>query len=150
MTQLPAGRFLFWTNGKSRQQNFKRARHCRGDTRPARGSKLTLFSKRFARTVDGYHPSSQATFVKTRRISFAWRCGPFNDHQSLEWAGFAAGMGPDKVWQDSPNQVLTHAARAAAKAPLVAARGAREGLWLEQWQDIIRIRHGRDNRHDLP
>ena len=34
----------------------------------------------------------------------------------------------------SPNQVLTHAARAAAKqlnkaAPLVAARGAREGLW---------------------
>ena len=34
----------------------------------------------------------------------------------------------------SPNQVLTHAARAAAKAPLaplVAARGAREGLWLE-------------------
>ena len=40
----------------------------------------------------------------------------------------------------SPNQVLTHAARAAAKqlnkapfqAPLVAARGAREGLWLEQ------------------
>ena len=36
----------------------------------------------------------------------------------------------------SPNQVLTHAARAAAsqlnQAPLVAARGAREGLWLEQ------------------
>ena len=33
----------------------------------------------------------------------------------------------------SPNQVLTHAARAAAKqAPLEAARGAREGLWLEQ------------------
>ena len=35
----------------------------------------------------------------------------------------------------SPNQVLTHAARAAAPlvaAPLVAARGAREGLWLEQ------------------
>ena len=32
-----------------------------------------------------------------------------------------------------PNQVLTHAARAAAKqAPLVAARDAREGLWLEQ------------------
>ena len=31
----------------------------------------------------------------------------------------------------SPNQVLTHAARAAAKQPpLVAARGAREGLWL--------------------
>ena len=31
--------------------------------------------------------------------------------------------------------MLTHAARAAAKpfqAPLVAARGAREGLWLEQ------------------
>ena len=27
---------------------------CRGDTRPARGSKLTLLSKR---TVDGYHPS---------------------------------------------------------------------------------------------
>ena len=31
----------------------------------------------------------------------------------------------------SPIQVLTHAARAAAKPPLVAARGAREGLWLE-------------------
>ena len=50
---------------------------------------------------------------------------------------------------NSPNQVLTHAARAAAEQlnkllchlwwqpggfqpPLVAARGAREGLWLEQ------------------
>ena len=36
----------------------------------------------------------------------------------------------------SPNQVLTHAARAAAKQPFqpppVAASGAREGLWLEQ------------------
>ena len=48
--------------------------------------------------------------------------------------------------QTSPNQVLTHAARAAAKQrlqsaaakqrpPLVAARGAREGLWLEQQSD---------------
>ena len=41
------------------------------------------------------------------------------------------------TWErGSPNQVLTHAARAAAKQlnkpPLVAARGAREGLWLEQ------------------
>ena len=36
------------------------------------------------------------------------------------------------MWR-SPYQVLTHAARAAAKQlPLVAARGAREGLWLEQ------------------
>ena len=35
--------------------------------------------------------------------------------------------------ESSPNQVLTHAARAAARQPpLVAARGAREGLWLEQ------------------
>ena len=45
---------------------------CRGDTRPARGSKLkltarslrgsklTLFSHCFARTVDGYHPSIPA------------------------------------------------------------------------------------------
>ena len=37
----------------------------------------------------------------------------------------------------SPNQVLTHAARAAAKQlnklpPPMAARGAREGLWLEK------------------
>ena len=44
---------------------------------------------------------------------------------------------------DSPNQVLTHAARAAAKqlnkAPLVAARGAHEGLWLEQGPEIIEI-----------
>ena len=42
----------------------------------------------------------------------------------------------------SPNQVLTHAARAAAKQlPLVAARGAREGLWLEQpcgLSDVVR------------
>ena len=37
----------------------------------------------------------------------------FSEQQSLE---------------SSPNQVLTHAAR----PPLVAARGAREGLWLEQ------------------
>ena len=45
----------------------------------------------------------------------------------------------DHSAESSPNQVLTHAARAAAKqlnkvpfqAPLVAARGAREGLWLE-------------------
>ena len=41
-----------------------------------------------------------------------------------------------KPYTSSPNQVLTHAARAAAKVafqpPLVAARGAREGLWLEQ------------------
>ena len=40
----------------------------------------------------------------------------------------------------SPNQVLTHAARAAAKAPLVAARGAREGLWLEQQPTVIASR----------
>ena len=44
-------------------------------------------------------------------------------------------LSPNQV--PSPNQVLTHAARAAAKQlnfqpPLVAARGAREGLWLEQ------------------
>ena len=43
----------------------------------------------------------------------------------------------------SPNQVLTHAARAAAKQPfqppLVAARGAREGLWLEQSENGRRI-----------
>ena len=46
----------------------------------------------------------------------------------------------------SPNQVLTHAARAAAKQlnkvafqpPLVAARGAREGLWLEQSRGVKR------------
>ena len=49
----------------------------------------------------------------------------------------AASKGPAgarcKCKQSSPNQVLTHAARAAAKQPpLVAARGAREGLWLEQ------------------
>ena len=32
---------------------------CRGDTRLARGSKLTLFSQRgFAKTVNGYHPSN--------------------------------------------------------------------------------------------
>ena len=38
------------------------SRDCRGDTQPARGSKLTLLSKRekrFVRTVDGYHPSIQ-------------------------------------------------------------------------------------------
>ena len=39
----------------AKQQSLRYS--CRGDTRPARGSKLTLLSKRFARTVDGYHPS---------------------------------------------------------------------------------------------
>ena len=43
--------------------------------------------------------------------------------------------------QSSPNQVLTHAARAAAKQPpLVAARGAREGLWLEQSPELFAVR----------
>ena len=42
----------------------------------------------------------------------------------------------------SPNQVLTPAARAAAKQlnfqpPLVAARGAREGFWLEQQKSFV-------------
>ena len=50
----------------------------------------------------------------------------------------------------TPNQVLTHAARAAAKRgckaakfqpPLVAARGAREGLWLEQNECITKYCH---------
>ena len=40
----------------------------------------------------------------------------------------------------SPNQVLTHAARAAAKQSLVAARGAREGLWLEQEAAASRLK----------
>ena len=44
-----------------------------------------------------------------------------------------------KPTSDSPNQVLTHAARAAAKQPLqsshsVAARGAREGPWSGQYK----------------
>ena len=47
----------------------------------------------------------------------------------------------------SPNQVLTHAARAAAKQlnkpPLVAARGAREGLWLEQRGVLFEFRVAR-------
>ena len=51
----------------------------------------------------------------------------------------------------SPNQVLTHAARAAAKqlnkAPLVAARGAREGLWLKQ---LVRFSHIEDAARDGP
>ena len=34
-----------------------RAKGCRGDTRPAPGSKLTLPASLPARTVDGYHPS---------------------------------------------------------------------------------------------
>ena len=46
--------------------------------------------------------------------------------------------------QSSPNQVLTHAARAAAEqlnkpAPLVAARGARKGLWLEQAANQLKV-----------
>ena len=47
-------------------------------------------------------------------------------------------LGEARRAQHSPNQVLTHAARAAAEQlnfqppALVAARGAREGLWLEQ------------------
>ena len=56
----------------------------------------------------------------------------------------------------SPNQVLTHAARAAFQPPLMAARGAREGLWLEQTITIyhypftqradLRFSHIRDYR----
>ena len=45
---------------------------CRGDTRPARGSKLTLLSRlpfyRFAGTVDGYHPPNN---LKRRRSRVA-------------------------------------------------------------------------------
>ena len=44
---------------------------CRGDTRPARGSKLTFLS-RFARTVDGYHPSRRAM-----RALLVSRCDQF-------------------------------------------------------------------------
>ena len=45
---------------------------CRGDTRPARGSKLTLLSYRFARTVDGYHPSiHRPSRYKGCRLYFA-------------------------------------------------------------------------------
>ena len=39
---------------------------CRGDTRPARGSKLTLLSQRFARTVDGYHPSIERDIIRQK------------------------------------------------------------------------------------
>ena len=49
----------------------------------------------------------------------------------VAWPAPRAQRGPLGVLR-SPNQVLTHAARAAAKPfqpPLVAAR---EGLWLEQ------------------
>ena len=42
-----------------------RACQCRGDTRPARGSKLTQlrFSDSLARTVYEYHPSSAGQFA---------------------------------------------------------------------------------------
>ena len=72
-------------------------------------------------TVDGYHPSTMIS-IKSNHI---------NDdgyHPSTMISMISMMI--------SPNQVLTHAARAAAKQlnkpPLVAARGAREGLWLEQ------------------
>ena len=86
---------------------------CRGVTRPARGSKLTLLSlrfSRFARTVDGYHPSthfhiqhSTAPLTRTLRPIFTFYrpCG------AVAWGGScraalpfaAAGSGPENVWQ---------------------------------------------------
>ena len=54
------------------------------------------------------------------------------------------------ILHHSPNQVLTHAARAAARQPfqppLVAARGACEGLWLEQIDSMNRGRASPVNR----
>ena len=80
--------------------------HCRGDTRPACG------------------------FVKPVRRAYVYAAR--NSDKMPPVARSVAS-------RSSPNQVLTHAARAAAKqlnkvpfqAPLVAARGAREGHWLE-------------------
>ena len=74
---------------------------CRGDTRPARGSKLTLLSKRFARTVDGYHPSKKGARKKIGGRSSAARHLPGVVGRQLRCraARFARGMGPDKVWQ---------------------------------------------------
>ena len=67
--------------------------YCRGDTRPARGLKLTLLSQRgFARTVDGYHPSRIFTVQYTLNNTCA---SPVFYYARI-----------------SPNQVLTHAARA--------------------------------------
>ena len=75
---------------------------------------------------------------------------PYRDLQNLKFSCFylfpfshkvvpqkASGVVGGGGGGGLPNQVLTHAARAAAKQlnfqpPLVAARGAREGLWLEQ------------------
>ena len=45
---------------------------CRGVTRPPRGSKLTLLSKR---TIDGYHPSNQ---FKNKNQSFDMKLGGFD------------------------------------------------------------------------
>ena len=71
----------------------------------------------------------------------------FNDDSSstVSSSSFSSSFSVDeetklnkmKTNPDSPKQVLTHAARAAAKQPpLVAARCAREGLKLEQNPEI--------------
>ena len=66
-------------------------------------------------------------------------CKPTTVLLKREKRKLRAARGSGITATNSPNQVLTHAARAAAKqlnkvpfqAPLVAARGAREGLWSE-------------------
>ena len=87
-----------------------------------------------------------STWLGERPPREAWRRGLTRalcaraaclSRKHLVWYGYWFGS---LHHHGSPNQVLTHAARAAAKqlnkvpfqAPLVAARGAREGLWLEQ------------------
>ena len=71
---------------------------CRGDTRPARGSKLTLLSQLlFARTVDGYHPSISGAFC-LRQSAARGLTGKLRAARGSGITATTRGR-PGKVWQ---------------------------------------------------
>ena len=88
----------------------------RGESREGARCRFTTYRHRFARAAPA--PRANRNDAKIQRIVDVRRPSRCARRTSA-----------------SPNHVLTHAARAAAfQAPLVAARGAREGLWLEQYK----------------
>ena len=129
--------------------------NCRGDTRPARGSKLTLLEAyaslyRFARTVVGYHPSTiqllfHVAFGKTPRglssqqdcISLALRA-PLRDatYERGDLSEFLAARTCASCWLDNPEiascarqtrQRLVSRAQNAQRVALRAAGQATSG-----------------------
>ena len=108
---------------------------CRGDTRPARGSKLTLLSKR---RIDGYHPSKKfasneglskrrgrITWALQRetsclRCALAWRCGPVGHGQLSSFA--AAPRTRQRATQRL--RLATYSDQSPSRAPRATTRGA--------------------------